>query len=121
MGELQLDTQPSKQIHGIGHTLLLFDAQAVPPALEFIGEEHRTFHIMNIDDNEYSGQAEPWRLPQRISQKAAASASMPVRCRERRFTGGIRAAPEGNRKVPPEPPSGPRRFSAKKAEVKAAP
>jgi hypothetical protein len=56
MGKLQLDAQPRKQIHGIGHTLLLFDAQAVPPALEFIGEEHRTFHIMNIDENEYSGQ-----------------------------------------------------------------
>jgi hypothetical protein len=58
MGKLQLDPQPREQIHGIGHTLLLFDAQAIPPALEFIGEEHRTFHIMNIDDYEYDGQGE---------------------------------------------------------------
>jgi hypothetical protein len=35
---------------------VLFDGQGVPPALEFIGEEHRTFHIMNIAEYEYSGQ-----------------------------------------------------------------
>jgi hypothetical protein len=56
MGKLQLDPQPRKQIHGMGRTLLLFDAQCVPPALEFFGEEHRTFHIMNIDESEYRGQ-----------------------------------------------------------------
>jgi hypothetical protein len=39
-GNLNSITQPRKQINGIGHTLLLFDVQAVPPALEFIGEEH---------------------------------------------------------------------------------
>lgn len=32
--------------------------------------------------------------------------------RERRFTVGIPAVPKRNRKVPPEPPSGPRQFSA---------
>jgi hypothetical protein len=58
VGKLQLDTKPRKQIHGIRHTLLLFDAQAIPPGLEFVGEEHRTFHIMNIDENEYGGQGE---------------------------------------------------------------
>jgi hypothetical protein len=42
---------------------------------------------MNIDENEYSGQGEQWRPPQRISHKVAAFASMPVRCRGRRFTG----------------------------------
>jgi hypothetical protein len=38
--------------------LRLLDAQAVPPGLELIGEEHRTFHMMNIAQNEYSGQGE---------------------------------------------------------------
>lgn len=35
------------------------------------------------------------------------------RCRERRFTGAIRAAPERNRKVPLKQHSGPSRFNGK--------
>jgi hypothetical protein len=58
MRKLQLDTQPRKQIRGTGHTLPLFGAQAISPALEFIGEGHRTFQIMNIDKNEYSVEGE---------------------------------------------------------------
>jgi hypothetical protein len=38
MGEFQVDTEPRQQIHGMRHTLLLFNAQATPPLLEFIGE-----------------------------------------------------------------------------------
>jgi hypothetical protein len=60
------------------------DAQAIPPALEFIGEKHRTFHMMNIDDNEYRGQGGIYRgaisMPRRISHAIAQSAYTPVRC-----------------------------------------
>jgi hypothetical protein len=72
MRKFQLDTEPREQIHGVRHALLLFDAQAVPPAFEFIGEEHRTFHIMNIDENEYSGQ-EGWGPVRAVFMGAAAA------------------------------------------------
>jgi hypothetical protein len=50
MGEFQVDAKPRQQIHGMRHAFLHFNAQAIPPLLEFIGEEHRTFHMMNIDE-----------------------------------------------------------------------
>jgi hypothetical protein len=52
----QVDAEPRQQIHGMRHALLLFNAQAMPPLLEFISEENRTFHMMNIDEKEYLSQ-----------------------------------------------------------------
>ena len=39
MGEFQADTQPRQQIDGMRHAFLLFNAQAMPPLLECIGEK----------------------------------------------------------------------------------
>jgi hypothetical protein len=57
MGEFQVDAETRQQIYGMRHALLLFDVQAIPPLLEFVSEEHRTFHAMNIDERLYLSQA----------------------------------------------------------------
>ena len=57
MGEFQVDAETRQQIYGMRHALLLCAAQAIPPLLEFVSEEHRTFHIMNIDERLYLSQA----------------------------------------------------------------
>ena len=48
MGEFQVDAKPRQQIHGMRHAFLHFNAQAIPPLLEFIGEE-----APNIPYDEY--------------------------------------------------------------------